>query len=333
MDWERVWQAQTAADRLVSSALLPLSWLYESGWRAYLAAYQSGLKRRRRFEIPILGVGSLETGGLGKTPAAVAAANCLIRMGKRPAVSASGYGSPSARSAALIRPEDAATPDRHGDEACLIRAKVPEVGLIVGRDRVRAAVLAQEAGFDALVLDDGFQHLPLARSADLLLWNAGARNRRCLPAGPMREPASGWRRADAIAVPEESKGGAMPSKPAFLFRRVFPGLRRVQGGERAPLDWLRGRSVAALCAIARPRSFFDKLETLGARVERRVALRDHDPLRLTLDGGIPWIVTEKDAMKLACRGGLPADVYALEMDIQFCDEEAFIDWLTDRLFR
>lgn len=290
-----------------------------------MGVYQLGLKRRRSFDVPVLGIGNLEIGGLGKTPAAIAVANLL--RGKKIAVSCNAYGSPSASSARLVAGEINAR--EHGDEACLIRRKSPEVSLILGRDRVRAAEIAAAERFDALILDDGFQHLPLARRRDVVIWNPHTRNRRLLPAGPFREPVSGARRADAFFMDERA---ATPfKKQVFFFRRVFRSVIDLRTGQRLPAAWLLGRTITAACGIAKPDVFFSELERIGATIEKKIAVLDHVAPDLGAVRG-ECVVTEKDAVKLDVRT-LGADVYALEMDIEFCEQEAVVDWLTQTLFR
>jgi tetraacyldisaccharide 4'-kinase len=309
-------------DWAVSTALLPFSWLYSLGWRSYAAVYQLGFKKRRQFNTPILGIGNLEVGGSGKTPVTIAVAKLLA--GRPFAISASAYGSVSSRGATFVPVGAPMSPDIHGDEPCLIRQKLPETPLILGRDRVRAAEIA-EAMKIALILDDGFQHLPLARNADIVLWDDGRRNKRTLPAGPLREPVSGLRRASALLKQE---GGG-----AFAYRRVFPQFTHLASGKKVGWEALRDHPVSALCAIARPDSFFDTLTSGGLKVTHSLALPDHDPLsQVTLDPSATWVVTEKDAVKLLQRDGLPAETYALEMNVQFCDEEALLSWLNAKLF-
>lgn len=295
------------------------------GWLVYAGVYSVGLKRRKKFPIPIVGVGNLEVGGLGKTPVSIEIARMLSSAGLQVAVSASGYGSPASE-AATLAPAGELEPSRWGDEPALIRAKLPDVPLIVGRRRTLAAEIAFREGFDALVLDDGFQHLPLGRTVDFLIYDPLAVNRRCIPSGPMREPTIGARRATAVLIGSEH-GESVFGLPDFRFRRRFTGLVS-HSGEKLPLDWLSGRSVHAVCAIARPIGFFDALAELGANLVSKTSFKDHDALNRELPSGAPIVVTEKDAVKLR-RGSMP--FYALEMDVEFDDKEAVESWLLEKL--
>jgi tetraacyldisaccharide 4'-kinase len=321
----RIQYPETAGDWMLSTALLPLSWLYCAGWGAYASVYLLGLKRRRKFAVPILGIGNLEVGGTGKTPVTIAVAK-LLSEGRKIAVSASAHGSPSSHDARLVRADDAMNAREHGDEPCLLRKQLPGVDLILGRNRVLAAQIAEGEEYDLLILDDGFQHLPLARTLDTVLWNGDTKNRRLLPAGPFREPASGIRRASGAF----SESGDAPEKKTFGFSREYVGLRPICGKEIVPVSFLNGKSVNAACAIARPQAFLGALRDFGAVISRTELLPDHSEFdAVNWSNDAPWIVTAKDAVKL---GGNEAVIYVLEMRVQFCDEEEVRRWLETKLF-
>jgi tetraacyldisaccharide 4'-kinase len=324
--WRRIAYPQTQADWIASAALLPFSWLYGLGWRSYEAVYRFGFKRRREFDLPIVGVGNLTAGGSGKTPVVIELVRLALERGLSPAVSLSGYGSPSASGTIVLNKGDCVVAAIHGDEPAEFRRAHPNVPLILGRDRVAAAQAAHD--FECLILDDGFQHLRLARNADIVIWDDDLPNKRLLPAGPMREPMSGLDRASAVATPNRA-----PSSYAgtvLTFTREYQEVRDVATDERFPLDWLRGRQIDALCAIARPEPFFEVLEQCGAIVRRRTALGDHDALGSVRATDFPTVVTEKDAVKLSAE---PGQFFALGLRIRFTNEEATGDWLMKNLSR
>ena len=326
MPWRRIAYPQTQADWIASAALLPLSWLYGLGWRSYEAVYRFGFKRRRRFDIPIIGIGNLTAGGSGKTPVVIEVVRLLLQRGVTPAVSLSGYGSPAASGTTVLKPEDAVSATKHGDEPAEFRRAHPGVTMIIGRDRVAAAEAA--AGQQCLVLDDGFQHLPLGRTADLIIWDDELPNKRLLPAGPLREPISGSARAAAVMTP--NRAPSTYAGTVFTFTREYQDVRDVATDERFGLDWLRGKEIDALCAIARPEPFFEALEQLGAQIRRRTAMDDHDALDSVSASGVPTVVTEKDAAKINAG---PGEFFALSMRVRFTNEEAVAEWLMTNLSR
>ena len=137
------------------------------------------------------------------------------------------------------------------------------VPVIVSADRVEAArhAVMKEFSADAIVLDDGFQHLRLARDVNVVLIDAGKRFGigHLLPRGVLREPIPGLSRADCfmikgLGVPAEIVGRG---KPVFNFSYKPSMLRGLDGSER-PLGFLRRKKVAILSGIASPESFEER---------------------------------------------------------------------------
>src|SRR5208283_3502515 len=103
-----------------------------------------------------------------------------------------------------ISPEDA------GDEPTMM-AKCFSGPIAVARRRLDGIELLSKLGpLDAVILDDGFQHVRLNRDVDLVLVSdeRGFGNGWMLPAGPMREPLRAVGRADAIVVMNSGTGAS-----------------------------------------------------------------------------------------------------------------------------
>ncbi len=316
---ERIFRPNSPIDWIFSTILLPFSWLYAGGWTIYFLIYKLGLKKRKQFKIPIVCVGNLEVGGTGKTPVAIEVARILMKTGKKVAVSVNGYGSPARNKSELISNPNFNVSD-YGDEAGVISNQLPEVGLIVGKNRVNAAELAEKKGYEVLVLDDGFQHLPLARNVDLLLVNPKFQNKRCLPAGPMREPKWAINRATATLC-------YSCSEAKFSISRKYLGFENIFSKEVENLEWIQGKKVSAVCGIGQPTQFFEAIARLGAILETKIAKPDHAASIDIPDTGT-WIVTEKDKDKTRTKN---TSVYVLKMKAEFDNEEEFTDWLTKKL--
>lgn len=198
MHASELWQSKGTGARLARSALLPFSWAYAAGWEMYLALYRSGLKQASEPHHPVVCIGNLQVGGSGKTPVTLKLARHLTGAGHEVTVSSSGYGSPRAERASLA-PEGELSASEWGDEAAMLRWFMPELQLVVGRDRVLAAQIAHERmPKGILLLDDGFQHLPLKKHLSLVLDPVDPANSHCLPAGPYREPSRNRKRADLL---------------------------------------------------------------------------------------------------------------------------------------
>lgn len=281
------WDRTTALHVLLS----PLAGLYAVGWWAYEGLYRTGIKRASSPHQPILCVGNLQVGGMGKTPLTIAIAGWLAERNLEVVIGASGYGSRHAADA-TIAPDGRLRADVWGDEPALIRDALPDVPLVVGRNRVLAAQLVHEQfPGSVLVMDDGFQHLPLTKQVSIVIEPRRRRNPFCFPIGPYREPRTGLSRADYRV--EDVKD------VLTLHTTLDPSIESV------------GSQVQVLTSIANPERFIQTVEEVirPGSIVRRLALRDHDPLRVGnlfdgFDPSLPILVTAKDWVKLRERDDL-----------------------------
>lgn len=313
---EQIWQS----GGIIAWILSPLSLLYSIGWISYLLIYRLGFKKAKRFPIPIICIGNLVAGGSGKTPLALAISDILIEAGILVVVSTSGYGSPKSDSA-NIAPEGQLDVRDWGDESTMLRWLRPELPLIVGRDRVKAAELAAEKFPNSVFLmDDGFQHLPLSKDLTIVVDVEGP-NQLCFPAGPYREPRKyGLSRATKIFKLGKD----------FVARGVI--LKEPDGTIRTNVA-----EADTLCAIANPNRFIRSLESAGTIVRNQRVLSDHDPLiRPDLFDNIgeerPLIVTAKDFVKLRIRPDLEGlDLIVADYGVRIDKREEFRSWLVQKL--
>ena len=319
-----------------------LSRLYALGWRAYAGVYALGLKRREPIPVPVIGIGSLWAGGVGKTPVTIAVARLLHGAGVRVAILTHGYGGSRYRTGALVDPKQYPDPAEVGDEAAELRLALPDAPLAVGKWRVRMAHAAMERWSpDALVLDDGFQHLPLARALDLVLLPAESPlgNGYCLPAGPLRETPEGVRRAGGVVwvrsenesqlwsaeaeLPPNAETALQHSKIATYTATIAPtALMRLATGERLPLHALQGQPLTIVCGIARPQRFLQTAHRLGYTAAETHLFPDHHPYTpddLRMLAGKTVLTTLKDAVKLRGRFPDDGDAYALLIEAQLDD--------------
>jgi tetraacyldisaccharide 4'-kinase len=201
------------------------------------------------------------------------------------------------------------------------------VPVVVAADRGAAVREAAALGADCVVADDGFQRLSLPRERAFLVVDGqrGFGNGRCLPAGPLREPLSALREADAVVV----NGGEAPEglTPQMHMTLVARSLVDIQGqAANQPLTWLQGRRVHAVAGIGDPERFFGTLAQAGAQVVRH-AFADHHAYGasdLALPDDAPLVVTEKDAVKMRELG---VTGWALRVDAQLRPDPS--PWLAD----
>lgn len=280
----------------VSLLLLPLSWLYCLVALGRRWAYRRGWLRSHRLPVPVIVVGNLSVGGTGKTPLVLWLTELLRREGWQPGIVLRGYGGTSPSWPRRVTPQS--DPGQVGDEAVLL-ARRSACAVAAGPDRLAAAaLLLGEAGCDIIVSDDGLQHYRLQRDLELLVVDAarGFGNRRCLPAGPLREPIARARHVDLILC---NGGPCEGGEPMELVPGPAVNLRDARLTQSLD-DW-RGRRVTAVAGIGNPARFFAMLRQAGLELDER-PYPDHH--RFQARDAEDWpagpvLMTEKDAVKCA----------------------------------
>jgi len=334
--------------RLLSVYLFPLSLVYGC---AVLLCY--AVARPRVFRPTIISVGNITAGGTGKTPLVLWLAEQLIAQGKKVAVVTSGSGSPAVTVIHQGAPMEGHAPSwpsssarSLGDEPAMLAAALPGLSIVKGRGKARLVRLAGErVNPDVVIIDDGFHCRDIKKNLDILVLDAAAPfdNGLVLPAGSLREPAFGARRADVYVINRSSNfhrvggnGGLADKlrrtgKPVFFMDYEYGPWRGPQG--ELPVAAIRDRTVVAFAGIGNPTGFFAALEGLGARAVHGIIFPDHyryrpddadDLRRLFRDTGAEMLVTtEKDLVKVAeYLAGLP--VYALVVHPRITDAERFL---------
>jgi tetraacyldisaccharide 4'-kinase len=298
--------------------------------RAKSALVRTGAITARRAPLPVLSVGNLTVGGSEKTPLVMEIMAHLESRGIRPALVSRGYRGLWEKSGGIL--SDGARLlggwRESGDEPFMIALRFPKAGIYLGKHRYKSCLAAAAAGFEAVVLDDGFQHVKLARDLDIVIHDPASR-------APLREGPAALRRAGALLLKGSDPAAAdrfrarFPALPVFEYAVAVKGLVLLEGGAIVAVDTLRGRRISAFCGIARPERFFAALEGLGLAPEVRTSFPDHfayPDIALTriataVRGTEAIVVTEKDAVKLrgrsAALGGAP--VFALRIGLALPD--------------
>ena len=279
----------------VTLALTPLSSIYSVAMKARRALYRTGLFRVHDLGVPVISVGNLTTGGTGKTPLVEWIARELAQTGKRVCILTRGYGRRRAGARVIVSDGDEIIADaaRAGDEPLLLAERLKGLAAVISdADRVSAARWAVEHFHsDVFVLDDGFQHLRVARNLNILTVDATNPwgNGRLLPAGVLRESRTELTRAECIVITraddpnptaELQREIKAQSKdcPVFCSRMRLVGLRAVQGTPDQPLiagEEIRASKIAAFCGLGNPESFFSLLRRGGYQPVHTKSFRDH----------------------------------------------------------
>jgi tetraacyldisaccharide 4'-kinase len=319
-------------------ALLPLSWIYREIVRVRVWMYAKGLLRQRRLNAAVVSVGNLTVGGTGKTPMVIWLAERFLAQGKRVGILSRGYkGS-----------------DGTSDEIEVMRARLGNrVAFGVGADRFTNGQRLEAGGVDVFLLDDGFQHLQLARDVNILLLDASRplEAETLLPAGRLREPLSEMGRADLLVRTRTgtSKTSAdtmanLREVPVFSAATALVGWRRMENG--TDVRFLDSAGVGAgpffaFCGIGNPEAFFADLKSWGMTVNGVRAFADHHKYSIEDEreilsvaravGATGLLTTEKDARNFEgfSFSGMP--VYVAVIDLKVSDEEGFWGAITRRL--
>jgi tetraacyldisaccharide 4'-kinase len=291
-------------------------------------------------------VGNLVVGGSGKTPVVETMARLLLAAGEHPVILSRGYGRRCPADGVVVVSDGQRTQapvEASGDEPQMLARALPGVPVLVSPDRYLAGCLAERRfGCTVHLLDDGFQHLQLARDINLLVMSQADLDESLLPFGRLREPLDAARAADALIVAgDETEAEAVASHTGvtLAFR-----MRLRQGVPRFLLEHgpIAGRRVMAVAGIARPARFFAALRSGGWEVIREYAFRDHHWFthrdvegiaRTATEAGVDLILTtEKDAARLQREAFAGSQVPWAAVGLQVSIEPAlFMSWIQDRL--
>jgi tetraacyldisaccharide 4'-kinase len=311
---------------LLRMLLWPLSLLYGAIVRARVWLYTHGWLKQKRLKGTVISVGNLTVGGTGKTPMVIWLAEKFLADGKRVAILSRGYRGSGGTS----------------DEIDLMKDRLRErVSFGVGKDRFREGQLIESRQHvDVFLLDDGFQHLPLARDLDILLIDASRplAGEFLLPAGSLREPLSGMNRAGAIIFTRSETAcgmleavGKLNRFPVFAASTRLAGLRRF-GAETVSLsaDEIGVGPFFAFCGIGNPDAFFRDLTVWGIPVSGQAIFADHhrytmgDVDRIKKEGirsgANAFVTTEKDAQNLTGLQFLDRPLFVTVIDLAVTPE-------------
>jgi len=281
---------------IVSSLLLPLSWLFMMIAAVRRSAYRKGLLAQTRLPVPVIIVGNITVGGTGKTPLTAWLVESLKRHGLRPGIISRGYKGKASDWPQQVRSDS--SPELVGDEAVLL-AQQCHCPVVVDPQRIRAgrALLAQTP-CDIIIADDGLQHYRLARDIEIVVVDGVRRfgNGRYLPAGPLREPMSRLDEVDYIVVNDGATqaGEFGMNVQAGQLRRVNNPSVAIDAATMAALGPAHG-----VAGIGNPQRFFALLSAMGFdtidhQFPDHFAYRESD---IRFADSKPVIMTEKDAVK------------------------------------
>lgn len=314
---------------LLRRLLWPLSVLYGAGVHARVWLYAHRWFEQKRLNATVISIGNLTVGGTGKTPMVIWLAEKFLADKKRVAILSRGYRGANGTS----------------DEIELMKFRLQgRVCFGVGKNRfAEGRRIESRQSIDVFLLDDGFQHLELARDLDILLMDASRplAGESLLPAGRLREPLAAMSRANLIIFTraETASGtleaiGKLHQYPVFAASTRLLGFRRFDG-ESALLgaDDIGAGPFFAFCGLGNPEAFFRDLGNWGLAVSGQAIFPDHH--RYTQRGIVAvqqagkrasakaFVTTEKDAQNLDGLKFEESPLYVAVIDVVVTPEADF----------
>ncbi len=364
------------AAQVFGAFLHGLSWIFSGIAQTRLWLYQKRILHDQPLGSLVVVVGNLTVGGTGKTPVVEKFARALRDRGRKVAILSRGYKSkapPFWKKAWYGLTHTAEPPPRivsdgttvhldseqAGDEPYMLARNLPGVIVLVDKNRVKAGTYAiRKFGCDTLILDDGFQYLPLKGRLNLLLVDKTNPfgNGRLLPRGILREPIKHLKRASYVFLTKSD--GQRDQELEDLIRRHNPDVDIIECAHRPqflqllgappeevatrqPLAFLEGKRVGAFSGIATPDSFEKFLRDLGADIAFKRRFLDHyrfvydDFVSIFSEGlekKVDFIVTtEKDAVRIAKDLPCPVPIYYLRLEIDILTGASDFDEAVQRL--
>jgi len=341
---------------LLRSVLGGLSKIYEGAVNARLWLYRNRVLRERTLGCLVVSIGNLTVGGTGKTPVVEKFARSLQDGGRRVAILSRGYKSVKhpffKRLLGKLQGKNEIDPPRvvsdgrsllldsktAGDEPYMLAANLPDIPVIVDKDRVKSGKHAiAELNCDTLILDDGLQYLRLKHRLDIVLvdrWQPFG-SERLLPRGTLREPPRNLKRASYIFITKCN--GSSNEELVHRIRQHNRTAEIIECEHRpcylqhletraiVPLENLRGAKVGTVSAIAVPESFEDGVRKLGASIEATCRFMDHHRfteqeiitfINCCVESDVDMIITtEKDAVRFPRLARIDVPIYFLRVEI------------------
>ncbi|MBQ3696229.1 MAG: tetraacyldisaccharide 4'-kinase [Alphaproteobacteria bacterium] len=279
---------------ILISLLKPISSVYAAMTRRRVK------KKGYKASIPVICVGNIFVGGVGKTPVCLALGHMLHEKGRSFYYLNHGY---KADKQGVLVDKRTHTALDVGDEALLLSEVAPT---IVNHNRAKGAKLAEKWSARALIMDDGFQNPTLQKDFSFVVIDGkkGFANGYVLPAGPLREPVlEGLKRANAIILVGEDTWGVR-----FYLERngidlpIFTGHFEL---DETVVSLFRGKDVFAFAGMGNPQKFYQSLKEKEINVIGTEDFPDHYYYtRFDIEaikqkaGNVPLLTTEKDGVKL-----------------------------------
>jgi len=331
-------------ERALLFPLYLLSLPYGGAVRTRSFLYSLQLLKTRTLPCPVISVGNITVGGTGKTPLVMALAKGLMAKGIPVAILSRGYRRTKTPEPVVSDGKTIfLTPEQSGDEPFLMAKACQGVPVLAGKDRfINGQFALRRFGVRGLLLDDGYQYLPLYRDINILLIDStvGFGDYHLLPRGILREPLSHLRRANFFLINQAEPAAYQPLEKRI--QEIYPGLQVFHSDyipvslvdpeeTQEELDSFKGRRILALSGVANPNSFSSMLRKCEMKIVGEAIFPDHHLysfkdlpyIEEKAKGADGIVTTEKDMVKLKKLNIGHLSIRALRIEMKIREREEF----------
>ena len=283
--------------------LIPLSlitWIYIILKKTFI--------QKVKFNIPVICVGNIFIGGTGKTPLSIHIAKKLSENGKNPAIVRKYYRS-------------------HIDEHKMIISYYNK--LILNLNRSKGIYEALEKGYDAVILDDGFQDYKIKKNLSIICFNSNQLigNGYLFPSGPLRESLGSLRNANILII-----NGDRSLNFEQKILKIQKDLK-IYYSNYKPLNIqeFKNKKLLVISGIGNPENFFKILKDNQMNIQKKMVYPDHyeftknEMLKIieyAKKNDFQIVMTEKDYYKI--KDFSLENIKYLKVKLEIEKEEEFI---------
>ena len=295
--------------------------------------FDVGVLKSKSYNFPIVVVGNLNVGGTGKSPMV----EYLIKMLKTKYTTSTLSRGYKRKSKGFVLSDMNSTADDIGDEPLQFKTKFPDINVAVDADRQNGIELLQQLTprSQVVILDDAFQHRKVHAGFYILLtkYDDLFCNDFLLPTGNLREPRSGYKRADVILVTkcpddlsDENKNKIINaikpvnSQEVFFTSISYSKVFVIETESKSVGDFYNS-DVTVVTGIANPKPFILHLESTGLSFTHK-SFKDHhnfskEELKELSKKNV-ILTTEKDYMRLKDQ---LSNVFYMPIEVNFIEHE------------
>lgn len=313
----------------LSILLYPISIIYY-----LISIIKKKISITNKFNIPIICVGNIYIGGTGKTSVAIEIAK-ILNQSQKICFLTRGYGRKSKKDIYL---SEINMPNKNvletGDEPLLLN-KFGHV--YISNNRVGALNIITKLGYNAIILDDGFQDRRIFKDLNIICFDAKnwIGNGKLIPAGPLREPLSSIKEANLIIAKGE-KNETIEKE----IKKIIPNIKIIYTKNQIEnIETLKNKNFIAFTGIGHPHSFFNTLLANNLKIIKQIIYPDHfqfcekdyrNLLQESEKNQCELITTEKDYMRLDNR--FKERVYYTKLNTVFIGKD-FLEIELKKLFK